>query len=127
MAGMRISSRPEKWRIYTVLGDAGVLYIGCSRHVKGRTQFHRLHSWWWRLATSVRLSKPMADKSMALGLERRLIHDLRPWYNVQRRRLAQCGTVAGHAQHYRHGEKPCDLCQQAHRDYQRDRRNVTET
>ena len=34
----------------------------------------------------------------------------------------QCGTVSGYQGHYRHGERPCEPCRVANREYQKDRR-----
>lgn len=41
---------------------------------------------------------------------------------MQRRVLEPCGTTAAAARHYAAGEKPCEACRQANREYQRSRR-----
>lgn len=33
--------------------------------------------------------------------------------------MATCGTVAGHAAHYRHSTEPCDACRAAVAEYRR--------
>ncbi len=33
--------------------------------------------------------------------------------------MATCGTVAGHAAHYRHRTEPCDACRAAVAEYRR--------
>lgn len=33
----------------------------------------------------------------------------RPWWNLE-----PCGTLAAFRRHTRHGEKPCQLCREAH-------------
>lgn len=36
-----------------------------------------------------------------------------------RPRSAECGTPSGYTSHYYHGERPCEACKDAHREYRR--------
>lgn len=45
----------------------------------------------------------------------------------QKRRVAECGTLAGYSRHRRRAQEPCDPCRAAKSDYERDakRRRAT--
>lgn len=42
-------------------------------------------------------------------------------HTIDRPTRQQCGTYAGYASHYRHGEDPCTPCERARTEYNRQR------
>ena len=73
----------DEWCVYAYLGpDSTVLYVGSTNNLPKRHRSHIGSTWWGRRAARL-VVLIYSDQLTSLRLERRLIRQVRPLFNIK--------------------------------------------